>query len=228
MFVINNTPIERVTNFNYLGLQLSNDLNWDKHKCVISLKLTKTIGVLNRLRYEYPEEILLTLYNTLILPHLNYCILLWGANTGNIHKLQKKTLRIISNNKFLAHTEPICKSLNLLKVQDIYQLAILKFYFKLINNELPQYFDSFTPTLSMGVNHYNIRNPCRQLPKIYYEFPKQSLRYKLNVVLNETDSNLISKAETISLYQFKLLIKSNMINKYKDICEESNCYVCNL
>ena len=65
VLVINNTLIERVTNFNYLGLQLSNDLNWDKHKCVISLRLTKTIGVLNLLRYEYPEEILLTLYNTL-------------------------------------------------------------------------------------------------------------------------------------------------------------------
>ena len=51
------------------------------------LKLTKTIGVLNRLRYEYPEKILLTLYNTLILPHLYYCILLGGAN---IHKLTKK------------------------------------------------------------------------------------------------------------------------------------------
>ena len=76
VLVINNTSIERVKNSNYLGLQLIYDLNWDKHKCVISLKLTKTIGVLNRLRYEYPEEILLTLYNTLILPHLYYCILL--------------------------------------------------------------------------------------------------------------------------------------------------------
>ena len=57
VLVINNTPIEKVTNYNYLGLQLSHDLNWDKHKCVISLKLTKTIGVLNRLRYEYPEDI---------------------------------------------------------------------------------------------------------------------------------------------------------------------------
>ena len=128
VLVINNTPIKRVTNFNYLGLELSNDLNWDKHKCVISLKLTKTIDVLNRLRYEYPEEILLTFYNILILPHLNYCILLWGANTGYIHELQKKALRIIYNSKFLVHTKPICKSLNLLKVQDIYQLAILKFF----------------------------------------------------------------------------------------------------
>ena len=57
---------------------------------------------------------------------------------------------------------------------------------------------------------------------------KQSLWYKLHAVLNETDSNLISKAETISLYQFKLLIKSNMINKFKDTCVESNWIVCNL
>ena len=52
IFAVNNTLIERVNNFNYLGLQFTNDLNWEKHKCVISLKLTKTIGVLNRLRYE--------------------------------------------------------------------------------------------------------------------------------------------------------------------------------
>ena len=51
-------------------------------------------------------------------------------------------------------------------VQDIYKSAILKFYFKLINNEIPQYFDTFTPPFSMGSNHYNIDNPCRQLPKI--------------------------------------------------------------
>ena len=46
--------------------------------------------------------------------------------------------------------------------------------------------------------------------------------------LMRRDSNLISKAETISLYQFKVLLKSNMINNYKDTCEESNCFVCNL
>ena len=46
------------------------------------------------------------------------------------------------------------------------------------------YHSTFTPTFSMGVNHYNISNPCRQLPKIYHEFLKQSLWYKLDVVLN--------------------------------------------
>ena len=75
----------------------------------------------------------------------------------------------------------------------------MKLYLTLINNELPQYFDTCTPTFSIDVNYYNICNTCRQLPKINHEFPKQSLPYKLKVVLNETDSNLISKAETINL-----------------------------
>ena len=35
VLVINNTPIEKITNFNYLGLQLNNDLNWDKVVCNI-------------------------------------------------------------------------------------------------------------------------------------------------------------------------------------------------
>ena len=43
------------------------------------LKISRATGVILRLRHIYPREILLTLYNTLILPHLNYCILVWGS-----------------------------------------------------------------------------------------------------------------------------------------------------
>ena len=82
---------ERVADFNFLGIQLSEDLKWSKHQNNISLKRTKTVGVLNRLKYEYPLAILKTLYNTLFLPHLNYGILLWGSETESIHKVQKKS-----------------------------------------------------------------------------------------------------------------------------------------
>ena len=33
---------------------------------------------MNRLKYIYPQPILHILYNTLILPHLNYCVIVWG------------------------------------------------------------------------------------------------------------------------------------------------------
>ena len=37
---------------------------------------------------------------------------------------------MISCSKYNAHTEPLFKSLNLLKVEDIFKIKILKFYYK--------------------------------------------------------------------------------------------------
>ena len=218
--------IESVADFNFLGIQLSEDLKWSKHQNNISLKLTKTVGVLNRLKYEYPLAILKTLYNTLFLPHLNYGILLWGSETESIHKVQKRALRIISDNKFNAHTEPICRAERLLKVKDIYRLGIYKFYYKLINNHLPHYFQDFTPTFSVGVNHYSLRNPIRQIPRIKHEFPRHSLRYKLIETLNNTSETIIEMAISQSQKNCIAYIKNDMIATYRDCCDIPNCYIC--
>ena len=76
---INGNAIERVTQFNFLGLILHESLSWDKHINHISLKVSTAIGILYRLKSIYPHRVLLTLYNTLILPHYNYCTLSWGS-----------------------------------------------------------------------------------------------------------------------------------------------------
>ena len=122
--LINNINIENVAEFNFLGIQLNQNLKWKTHQNHVSLKLTKTIGILNRLKHELPLPILKTIYNTLFRPHLNYRILLWGSEIGSIHKLQKRVLRIISGSKFNAHTEPICREEQLLKVNEIYVKAV--------------------------------------------------------------------------------------------------------
>ena len=140
-----------------------------------------------------------TIYNTLFLRHLNYRILLWSSKIESIHKLQKQVLRIISGSKFTAHTEPICSEEQLLKVNEIYKLAVYKFYFQLINNEPPRHFQDCTPTFSDGVNHYLLRNPSRQILKIVHEFPKHSLQYILIFTLNNTSTTIIEKASSQSL-----------------------------
>ena len=80
-----------------------------------------------------------------MLPHLNYCVLCCGSHTNRIHLLQKRAIRNINNANYRAYSEPIFKSLNLLKISDIYYLSTLNFYSKLINKNLPHYFDSFKP-----------------------------------------------------------------------------------
>ena len=99
---------------------------------------------MNRLKYIYPQAVLLTLYQSLIVPHFTYCLLVWGAKIVHghpVHLLQKKALRIITNNDYIAHSEPICKELRLVKVPHLYRLSLWKFYYKLMNDKLPTFFN---------------------------------------------------------------------------------------
>ena len=72
---INGVEIEKVQHFNFLGLTLNEKMNWGNHEINISNKCSKTVGILNNLKHYLPSHIKLLLYNTLILPHINYCIL---------------------------------------------------------------------------------------------------------------------------------------------------------
>ena len=90
-----------------------------------------------------------------MLPYVNYCILSWGSvlkNNHHLHLLQKKAIRIITNSHFIAHTEPLLKELGLLKITNIFSLAIWKFYFKLMSDQLPAYFTVMKPTLPLSMH----------------------------------------------------------------------------
>ena len=100
-------------------------------------------------------------------------------------------------------------------------MAILKFYSKLVNDNLPNYFESFTPQFSAGHQHYNFRNPSRLLPKIKHEFPRQSLRYKLISTLNETSNELLEMARTLSQKNFMNFVRNEILTGYRYTCELS-------
>ena len=98
------------------------------------------------------------LHNTLILPHLNYCLI--------VILLQKQAMRTITNSWYRAYATPIFKSLNVLKINDLYWLMVLKFYYELENKLLPSYFDKFFPkTFSLLYSLFK-GNPQNQMPNI--------------------------------------------------------------
>ena len=66
-------------------------------------------------------------------------------------KFRKKTIRTITYNNYTAHTEPLLKKLNLLKVKDMFDLKILKFLFKLYHNELLPYFNIYRVHLEKNI-----------------------------------------------------------------------------
>ena len=68
---------------------MDTNLNWKRHSEKICNKCAKMIGILNRLKYVLPHGIKIMLYNSLILPHINYCIMAWGYKGSRLLKIQK-------------------------------------------------------------------------------------------------------------------------------------------
>ena len=87
---INGNPVEQVTNFNFLGITLDQNITWNDHISKISIKVARVIGIMNKLKHIYPHQILRTLYNSLIHPHLIYGLHIWGFSPKRLTILQKK------------------------------------------------------------------------------------------------------------------------------------------
>ena len=83
---------------------------------------------------------------------------------------------MITNSNDIAHTEPLLKELRLFKVTCMFSLAIWNFYYKLMNNELPIYFELMKPPLPQVCTHYDARNPVFHLLEVRHSFAEQSIR----------------------------------------------------
>ena len=68
-----NNVIERTESIDFLGILIHESLDWKYHIKNINSKLSRSIGVLSKLKCFLPRNILVYIYNTIMLPHLNYC-----------------------------------------------------------------------------------------------------------------------------------------------------------
>ena len=173
--VYDNVHIQCVESFNLLAIYLDEHMSWKHHINNISNQISRSVGILNRLKYILPTRIKLMIYNALMLSQINYGILLWSYNSERIFKLQKKAMRIISLQKYNAHTESFFKTLQLLKVNDI----------SLINNKLPVYFNCFTFSRNYHFhNHFTRLSYHFHVAKVNHTFATKCLRFSLPTLLN--------------------------------------------
>ena len=169
----------------------------------------------------------LHIYNSLILSYINFGILAWGYQCERIIKLQKKAIRIVNLSKYNAHCEPILKELNLLKVTDILDLQVLKFFYKFKNQMLPNYFQNMPFTTNVHQHGHH----TRQIHKIHqpfagHDFAKRCLRFYLPRIINNSPDFILDKVDTHSLQGYSLYIKKYMLKNYQGTCTIVNCYVC--
>ena len=226
---IDNVIIEKVDEFSYLGLTMDTNLNWKRHSEKICNKCAKMIGILNRLKYVLPQGIKIMLYNSLILPHINYCIMAWGYKGSRLLKIQeKKAARIITLSGYSTHSEPLFKQLNMLKIADQLRLQELKFYFKYILKNLPAYLLDWEIISNANIHIHDTRTSSKiHTARSNHEFAKKCLKYNLPHIINDTPEIVVEKIYTHSLRGLTTYAKQFLIQKYTDTCAIPNCYSCN-
>ncbi len=89
---IDNVNIAQVAEFSFLGLTLDEHLDWKCHINKLSNNISQCMGILNILKWFLPIQTKALIYNSLVLSHLNFVILLWGFKCEKLFKLQIKLL----------------------------------------------------------------------------------------------------------------------------------------
>ncbi len=114
-----------------------------------------------------------------------------------------------------------------MKVEDIFKLQILKFYFKFKNGSLPHFLQSLPLQHNQDIHNHNMQ-PSQKIHqlKTNHEYAKRCIPNSLPKIVNDTPKCITYKVETYSLQGFGNYTKQYMLKSYNVTCLIENCYIC--
>ena len=134
--------LERKIFIKYLGLLIDENLSWKTHINSVATKISKTIGLIARLRHIVPTCTLLNIYQSLIVPYITYGLISWGnackTFLDQILVLQKRALRLIYFAETNDHAIPFFVKAKILPVQFLYYESVCNLMLDINRNTAPR------------------------------------------------------------------------------------------
>ena len=144
-----------------------------------------------------------------------------GYRYSKAFLLQKKMIRIITGSEYRAHIEPLFKASEFLTIPDLFNLKLLKFYYKLSYQFLPKYFNGYLDVIRADVPYnYTLRQAARpliRLSRVRHVFAQSTVLYQLIKLINETHNTNPKILEKIDQKSHTLQDLASMLHKY--ICK---------
>ncbi|MCP3680870.1 MAG: hypothetical protein GY782_11710, partial [Gammaproteobacteria bacterium] len=113
---MNSTVLDSVTKEKDLGVTISDDLK-PSHQCTEAIKkANKLVGFIGRAFEFKSDKIILTLYNSLVRPHLEYCVQFWSPyykkDIEKLERVQRRVTKMIPRLRNKSYEDRL-KNLNL-------------------------------------------------------------------------------------------------------------------
>ena len=126
---IGGEEVKRVDGARFLGVWVDEGLRWNIQIEKVRAKVGRLLGIMGQAASVVGEKTLCMLYNALVLPHLQYCLMVWGDFQGNrnqtlaesLLRLQKRFAGIIAGKRGRYHLDPILSRIGLIKIGDLYR-----------------------------------------------------------------------------------------------------------
>ena len=195
-----------VENHKFLGITIDSKLKFDGHIKMLCSKLSKSIGIMFKLKDLVPQSVVLKIYYSLVYPYLIYGNLVWGGTFPThlqpLFLLQKRAVRIVVKADYLAHTNEIFFNLKILKLPDIHKFLVLQYVYNNLDNfQLPN-----------SIHHYNTRRQNELRPQFQrLTLTQHSLKFSGPKFWNSLPLNI---RQSNSIISFKNLLKSHLVDQY--------------
>ena len=138
------------------GLLLDENLSWKHHLSELSKILARTCSIFFKARHLLPTDVLVSFYYSLFASFLQYGIVVWGFTYDTYIKpifiLHKKVVRAIVFKNLSAPPAPVFLTLRILKLQDLFEMKLLRFVFEPVNKFSPSCFHEFLMYFWMFIN----------------------------------------------------------------------------
>ena len=205
-------------------------LRWSGHIERVRAKVGRLLGVLGRAWATLGGQSGHGLYNALVLPHLQYCLLVLGdfeegrnkAYGESLLRFQKRFMGLIADAKGKYHSDPLFCKYNILKIQDLYKQQLRVHAWKFTKGKLPVSQVAMFNKVS-DVHGHNTRSAKTGL--FISTQDHRSVGYRIP---REWQSLSEEIRQMRSLEGFKKKSKEEFLSNYKNFeCVDQNCYICN-
>ena len=178
------------------------------------MKLSKTIGVLSKIRHFVPFHTLVSIYNCLVVPYLRYGLIAWGqtgkTQLNKLLILQKCALRFMCFADRCDHAIPLFLRAQTLPIHFLYYKLLAETMHDVSNDVIPsQLKDLFIPTVK--IHSYNTRSSVSDnfyIKKSNLEIKRKSF----SVIGAKLWNEIPTKLRTLPKLIFKRKIRMILFN----------------
>ena len=196
--------LQQVNKCKHLGLVVDQTMTWCDQVDTIKKKVLPGLYMLRKCKGLLPAQTLSLIYQSVIVPHIDYCDVIWSTCNVNhldmIQKLQNRAAKIITGAKWYDSSSQARKVLGWDCINDRSKYHDNITMFKIMNNYTAPYLrNRFTLRSN---DRYHLRGfQVLNIPKPNTNSKKRSLSYRGAVSWNALDQNL-KAANTVKQFKY--------------------------